>query len=159
MNTNAFAEIQEKIGGSVAEKVLCAIIYYYPARGPHQEFLLKTGQNPASFIHGLAGIEYDSMYGRQNVDGRIWTKNLTTLIRKEYNGSEWWEEYPFFPIPSYLVEKPWAIVKYCGEEYLVNEREDIILPMRVHNIVPCCDHGIIMAMYEQAAANCSYNAA
>jgi hypothetical protein len=150
---NALAELEKKIGGTIADKVFCATICYYPARGPHQEVLLKTGQNPTAFIHGLAGIEYDSVYGRQHIDGRIWTKGLTTLKRIEYNGSEWWEEYPFFPIPRYLVERPWAIVKYGGEEYIVNESEDMIIPMRVHNVVPCYDHGTISEIYEQAAAN------
>jgi hypothetical protein len=70
----------------------------------------------------------------------------------EYNG-EWWEEYPLFPIPKRLVAKPWAMVRYGEEDFLVNANEDIIVPMRVHNILPICNHGEIMALYEQSAVN------
>jgi hypothetical protein len=149
---NAIKELVKKIGGSVADKVLCADIFYYSAREPLKEIIFKTGQDPASLIEILAGIEYDPVYGHQHLDGRVWTKDLTTLTRVKYNG-EWWEEYPLFPIPTRLVTKPWAMVKYMGEDFLVNEDEDQIIPMRIHNILQLCDHGAIMTLYEQAAMN------
>lgn len=35
--------------------------------------------------------EYDSGYGRQELDGTIWLKDGTWLERYEYDGSERWE--------------------------------------------------------------------
>ncbi len=51
----------------------------------------------------LANREYDSGYGGQRVLRflTIMFHDRSKLVRKEYDGSEWWEYEPVFKIPEY----------------------------------------------------------
>jgi hypothetical protein len=48
----------------------------------------------------LADIEYDSGYGLQEVvpDLIILLSDRSYLVRKEYDGSEWWSHVPLLPL-------------------------------------------------------------
>ncbi len=69
----------------------------------------------------LMNREYDSGYGRQEVDGTIVFKDGTWLSRGEYDGSEWWE-YNFKPSIQSVISKyqdPDKIARY--KELLEND--------------------------------------
>ena len=58
-----------------------------------EPILLKEGYTPAEYEEFLAKLDfkYDSGYGMQEVDGRVWLmEEGTWLERGEYDGSEWW---------------------------------------------------------------------
>ena len=70
-----------------------------------EPFLLKEGHTPAEYEAFLAKLDfkYDSGYGMQEVDGRVWLmEEGTWLERGEYDGSEWWVYRKCPQIPSDL---------------------------------------------------------
>ena len=54
----------------------------------------------------LANFDYDAGYGGQEIsdDLRVIFDDYTYLIRREYDGSEWWEYVPKIVIPE--INKP-----------------------------------------------------
>ena len=70
-----------------------------------EPILLKEGHTPAEYEEFLAKLDfkYDSGYGMQEVDGRVWlVEEGTWLERGEYDGSEWWVYRKCPQIPSDL---------------------------------------------------------
>jgi hypothetical protein len=52
---------------------------------------VKESTNFEEAEYFFEGLEYDSGYGLQELDGVIVIKDGTWFQRGEYDGSEWWE--------------------------------------------------------------------
>ena len=50
--------------------------------------------------------EYHAGYGTQNLFGTVWLSDGSWLVRREYDGSEWWEHINPPPLPT--TERPWG---------------------------------------------------
>lgn len=75
-------------------KVLCASIhcYVYKTRETY-DVTLKQKHNKKQlekFLNSLA-FDYDAGYGSQELDGTVWFTDGSWAVRREYDGTEWWE--------------------------------------------------------------------
>jgi hypothetical protein len=75
-------------------KVLCASIccYVYKTRKTY-DVTLKQKYNKKEFEEFLNALDfdYDEGYGSQELDGTVWFTDGSWAVRREYDGTEWWE--------------------------------------------------------------------
>lgn len=90
------------------KEIKCARIttgtnYYH--NDERRTIVLKVGHDKedyARFLNDL-NFEYDDGYGTQKLHGIVWFKDGTWAERREYDGSEWWEERSLPDIPKELL--------------------------------------------------------
>jgi hypothetical protein len=85
--------------------VLCAEIIHFPWEdGLETTISLKSGYGQEEYESFLDSLDffYDSGFGAMYVAGTIWFQDGTWAIRKEYDGSEWWDHRILPEIPEHL---------------------------------------------------------
>ena len=79
-------------------KVKCASISFEQWGATPYKANLKVGHTTEEFLQFMDKLDfvYDNRYGTHELHGTVWLEDGTWLVRKEYDGSEWWE-YVFSP--------------------------------------------------------------
>lgn len=101
---------EEFISATEGLKVVCAFIqsgisYFLDDDDDQPTFILKKGYTPKDYEQFLNSLDfdYDNGYGSQYLYGIVWCEYGKWLTRGEYDGSEWWEEHSYPPIPDYCL--------------------------------------------------------
>ena len=86
--------------------VICAEIIHFPWEGELETTIisLKSEYNQEEYESFLDSLDfwYDSGFGAMYVAGTIWFQDGTWAVRKEYDGSEWWDHRILPEIPEHL---------------------------------------------------------
>jgi hypothetical protein len=98
---NAKKELLEII--KETSKLKCAIIILgeYSIK---KEIILKVGYSKYEYDKFLKQLDfsYDSGFGTQELFGTLWLEDGSWCVRGEYDGSEWWQNERYPPIPLIL---------------------------------------------------------
>ena len=72
-----------------------------PSKKEERTIILRKNFSKEDWENFLSQLdfEYDCGYGIQELFGTVWGVNNWWGVRKEYDGSEWWDKlsYPIFP--------------------------------------------------------------
>jgi hypothetical protein len=100
---NAKNEFLRHIKEAKGELICCKVIYHESFNGLTKNYYLNAGfttDDLTTFLESL-DFNYDSGYGRQYLYGLIlFTESHSR--RHEYDGSEWWVNYPTLTVEQVM---------------------------------------------------------